>query len=150
MFAVEGTTHQLDFWRDKSGNARFFTPEQLKQTRAAMDLRHFFAQLASLLTLIEGADEAPADPSHISKNDSYIRIIKNDVNSFKKGQFGKIEFESALHRLYMNLKSCPDITLKELSLVGSTEKLPSTTLILGDTTQERLADALENPNDQKK
>jgi len=52
--------------------------------------------------------------------------------------------------LYDNLKACPDITLAELSLVGSVEKLPTTTILVGgELTDERLTEAMQRPEAKK-
>lgn len=63
---------------------------------------------------------------------------------------GRTKFDSLPHRLYDNLKACPDITLAELSLVGSVEKLPTTTILVGgELTDERLTEAMQRPEAKK-
>lgn len=138
-FAIDGTQYTLDYWKDKEGKTRFFTPTQIEQAKSATDLSILFAQIGSILSIIDNADGKPMDPSNISFNDSYMQMLKKDVERLKMGGF-----ENGLHRLYDNLKKCPDITLAELSLIGSKEKMRSTTLIVGEATQERILGALDD------
>jgi len=53
-----------------------------------------------------------------------------------------------LYRLYQNLNDCPDITLAELALVGTTKRMRNTTIIVGEASKERIADALRAPKDK--
>lgn len=139
VFAIDDTQHTLEYWNDKDGTPRFFTPSQIEQAKSATDLSMFFGQIGSILSIIENAEGTPMDPSNISFNDNYMQMLKKDVERLKMGGF-----QSGLHRLYANMKKCPDITLSELSLVGSKEKMRSTTLIVGEVTEERILGALKN------
>jgi hypothetical protein len=143
LYVIDKTKYTLEYWRDENGTIRFFTPDQIKQTSAATDLSIFFAELGSLLRSIEDAEGKPADPSHITMNDSFVRIIKENGKNFKRGGF-----ESGMHRLYQNLNDCPDITLSELALVGTTEKMNKTTIIVGDASKERIVDFLRVSGDK--
>lgn len=143
LYGIGKTQYTLEYWRDKNGVIRFFTPDQIKQARAATDLSIFFAELGSLLRNIESTEGKPADPSHITMNDSYVSMFKDNAENLKRGGY-----ESDLHRLYQNLNDCPDITLAELALVGTTEKIRNTTIIVGEASKERIADALRAPKNK--
>ncbi|MCD6173386.1 MAG: hypothetical protein J7J96_06300 [Sulfurimonas sp.] len=65
-------------------------------------------------------------------------MFKRDLKRLKGN------YKSGLHRLYQNLSECPDITLSELALVGSTEKMRSTTIMVGESSQKRISDFLQD------
>lgn len=137
-YTIDNMHYTLDYWKDKNGTIRFFTPDQIKQAKAATEISMLFSQIGSLLTLIDNAEGKPADPSHQTSNDSYMRMFKRDVEHLKTG------YKSALNRLYENLNKCPDITLSELALVGSTKKMRNTTIMVGESSEERISDFLQN------
>lgn len=152
-FWVDNEQHTLEYWRDQQGRIRFFKPEQLTQMQAARDLSLLFSQLGSLLSRIDQADPTPVNPSHQTQNDAMMRILKKDAERLKKSLFlspGTVH-QSALVRLYANLRACPDITLAELDLVGSEEKQRTTTLLVGgELTAERLIDAMKKPLEKER
>jgi len=147
-FAVDGQQQVLEFWCDAQGNIRFFTDKQLAQAKAARELSYIFAQLGGLMRMIDDADPTPANPSHITLNDGMLQIICRDVARLRRSSFNSAgtEYETFLHRLHANLKACPDITLAELSLVGTVDKMPTTSVLVGgELTQERLLEAMQPP-----
>lgn len=147
-FAVDGQKQVLEFWRDAQGNIRFFTDKQLAQAKAAQELSFMFAQLGGLMRMIDDADPTPANPSHITLNDGMLQTICRDVARLRRSSFNSVgtEYETFLHRLYANLKACPDITLAELCLVGTVGKmLTKSVFVGGEPTQEQVVESMQPP-----
>ena len=145
-FSYEGIRYSLSYWITDAGELRYHSEEQLVQTNAARDVSIFFAQLSSLLNIFEQITGEPADPSHQTQNDGYIRMLKKDAERLKSSWSGSTPeggYESALHRLYDNFNKCPDITLAELAEVGTKKREMKTTMLVGDVTPERIAEAIE-------
>ena len=149
-FWVEGEQVSLSYWIAKSGELRFHTEEQLLQTTAARDLSLLFAQLGSMLSILDQTTGEPADPSHQTFNDGYMRKLKKYAEEMKSSWLGSAPeggYESGIHRLYSNLDKCPDVTLGELAEVGSEKRAMRTTLIVGEATPERIAEAFVSAKD---
>lgn len=145
-YSYEGTRYSLSYWITKAGELRFHSEEQLVQTNAARDVSLFFSQLSSLLDIFEQITGEPADPSHQTQNDGYIRVLKKDAEGLKSSWLGSAPeggYESAFHRLVANLNKCPDITLAELAEVGTKKREMKTTLLVGEVTPGRIAEAIE-------
>ncbi|MEM6898661.1 MAG: hypothetical protein AAF583_02660 [Pseudomonadota bacterium] len=49
---------------------------------------------------------------------------------------------SAPERLFQNLLACPDVSMAELAVADSKEKMRSTTIIVGEASPQSIADAL--------
>ncbi|MEE9387320.1 MAG: hypothetical protein V3U96_01815 [Paracoccaceae bacterium] len=146
-FGHEGQNVSLSYWITNTGELRFHSQEQLVQTSAAFDMSYLFRQLGTLFSLFEQITGEPDDPSNQSVNDSYIRELKKQAEGMKRGISGsgpRDGYESALHRIYENLNKCPDITLEELAEVGTEKQAMKTTLIVGEVTPERIAEAIES------
>ncbi|WP_170786333.1 hypothetical protein [Ruegeria lacuscaerulensis] len=149
-FWVEDEQVSLSYWITENGELKFHTDEQLLQTAAARDLSLLFGQLGSMLSILDQTTGEPADPSHQTFNDGYIRMLKKYAEEMKSSWLGTAPeggYESGLHRLYSNLKQCPDITLGELADVGSEKRAMRTTLIIGEATPERIDEALLSAKD---
>jgi len=148
-FGLGGAQHTLEYWRDAQDNIRFFTPEQIIAAKAAQDLAYLFAQLSGLINTIESHDPTPANPSVVTQNDGMMQILCRDVGRFKGATFshrGK-KYPSMIWRLYEHLGEGGDITLKEMSLVNTTEKQKSTSILVGgDATPERIVEAMQKPS----
>ena len=140
----------LSYWITKSGQLRFHSQEQLEQTNAARDVSILLAQLSSLLSVFEQVSGEPDDPYNQTMNDGYMRMLKNNAEDLKKSLSGTSPeggYESVLHRIYDNLRKCPDVTLSELAELGTEKRAMRTTLIFGEPTLDRIADAIENAKD---
>ena len=146
-YSYEGIPYSLSYWITEAGELRFHSEEQLVQTNAARDLSMFIGQLNSLLNIFEDITGEPADPSHQTQNDGYIRILKNNAEALKSSWSGSTPdggYESTLHRLYENLSRCPDITLAELAELGTKTREMKTTILVGEVTPERIVEAIED------
>jgi len=149
-FWVEDEQVSLSYWIAKNGELRFHTDEQLLQTNAASDLWLLFTELGSMPSILDQATGEPADRSHQTFNDSYVRMLKEKAENMKSSPFvGAPEggYKSGLHRLYSNLVKSRDITLGELVEVGTEKRAMRTTLISGEVTPERIDEALISAKD---
>jgi len=144
VFFFDGQQIELNYWLDKKGNTRIFTQEQLKQVKAAKDVAMLLSQFQGLIDRINSVDGKPANPHHISMNDACMQQLKKDIEHLGKSWTVGDSFDTPFERLYGNLAQCRDITLKELSLVGSVEKQSSTSILVGDATPERVLEALKS------
>ena len=144
--SYKGLKYSLSYWVTEAGELRFHSEEQLEQTNAAREISIFFSQLSTMLSKFEQITGEPADSAHQTENDSNIRMLKMDAEGLKSNWLANEPdggYESALHRLYDNLRKCPDILLGELAELGTTEHEMKTTIIVGEATPERLKDAIE-------
>lgn len=145
VFNVEDQQVTLPYWHATNGDVRLYTDAQLAQANAATDLSILFSQIGDMLSILDQASGEPHDPSHQTFNDSYIAMLKERAERLKQSLRGTAPdggFDSGLHRLYHNLQEGEDITLAELAQVGSVERQRSTTIIVGPTTPDRIADAI--------
>jgi len=107
----------------------------------------FFGQLGAMLSLLEQASGEPENPSVQTRNDGYMRMLKEQSEQLKKSWNQNSPdggYDSALHRVYDNFNKCPDITLGELAEVGSEKRTMKTTLILGEITPDRITETIKS------
>ena len=142
-FEVDGEKVSLSYWINAQGEMNFHTDEQLEQTDAARDFSLCMSQLFSLVGLIDQAEGEPADPSNITQNDGYMRMLKRDSEHLTQSFSGKEKYQSLAHRMYATLEACPDITLKELAELGTEKRQMKTTLIIGEANDERIEETKE-------
>ncbi len=146
VFNQDGKNLSLSYWITEQGELRFHTPEQLAQCDAARDLALLFSQMSSITSILDQASGEPANSSHQTENDGYMRILKQRSGELKhswiKRPVGN-QYESMMHRIHDNLTQCPDITLTELSEIGTEKGVMKTTLIVGNATSERITATLE-------
>ena len=145
-FDYEDERISLSYWFTKDKELKFNTEDQLVQTNAARDISLFFGQLGAMLSLLEQASGEPENPSVQTRNDGYMRMLKEQSEQLKKSWNQNSPdggYDSALHRVYDNFNKCPDITLGELAEVGSEKRTMKTTLILGEITPDRITETIK-------
>ena len=122
------------------------TDSQLEQVDAARDASLWIAQIGSILSIIDQADAVPADLANRSFNDGYMRMLKERVEQLRQTWVGTVPeggFENGLHRFYDRLHNCSDVTMAELAEVGTDRRTMTQSILVGDVTPERIAEAIQ-------
>ena len=104
---------KIHYWVDKNGKAQIYTPERLVVAQSLKRMGRLFSEIQSAFSCLDTATGQPSNPSHITQNDSYVRIMKDEYERIKEGN---PNFVSHLHTLQM---LCKDITIGELMIAST-------------------------------
>lgn len=135
---------ELHYYFNRNNELRFYSDDMLRRLSAASDLAMTLVHAYSLINFIESADSDPADMSRISKNDSYVRIFKEDAANLRRSFTQGHEYKSFAEKIFKCLQDCGDITGEEIARIqsGGTSKTTLVRASHGDSIQSVLADLI--------